>query len=48
MKYEKIRQQVLDAILEATQLGLIHGTSGNIAVRDFEERHRHHPQRTPL
>ena len=37
MKYEKIRQQVLDAILEATQLGLIHGTSGNIAVRDFEE-----------
>ena len=37
MKYEKIRQQVLDAILEATRLGLIHGTSGNIAVRDFEE-----------
>ncbi|NCB62359.1 MAG: class II aldolase/adducin family protein [Clostridia bacterium] len=37
MKYEVIRQQVLDAILEATSLGLIHGTSGNIAVRDFKE-----------
>ena len=37
MKYTEIRQQVLDAILEATKLGLIHGTSGNIAVRDFKE-----------
>jgi len=37
MKYENIRQQVLDAILEAVDLGLIHGTSGNIAVRDPEE-----------
>lgn len=37
MKYETIRKQVLDAILEATSLGLIHGTSGNIAVRDFND-----------
>lgn len=37
MKYEEIRRQVLNAILEATSLGLIHGTSGNIAVRDFKE-----------
>ncbi|WP_276929620.1 class II aldolase/adducin family protein [Herbinix luporum] len=37
MKYEKIRKQVLDAILEAVDLGLIKGTSGNIAVRDEEE-----------
>ena len=34
MKYENIRKQVLDAILEAVELGLIKGTSGNIAVRD--------------
>ena len=37
MKYEKIRKQVLDAILEDVDLGLIKGTSGNIAVRDEEE-----------
>ncbi len=37
MKYEKIRQQVLTAIIEATELGLINGTSGNIAVRDDVE-----------
>lgn len=37
MKYEKIRKQVLEAILEAVDLGLINGTSGNIAVRDDEE-----------
>lgn len=37
MKYEKIRKQVLEAILEAVDLGLIKGTSGNIAVRDEEE-----------
>ena len=37
MKYEKIRKQVLDAILEAVELGLIKGTSGNIAVRDETE-----------
>lgn len=37
MKYEKIRNQVLEAILEAVDLGLIKGTSGNIAVRDEEE-----------
>lgn len=34
MKYENIRQQVLDAILDAVDQGLIHGTSGNIALRD--------------
>ena len=33
MKYEQIRRQVLAAALEAARLGLIHGTSGNIAVR---------------
>lgn len=37
MKYEKIRKEVLEAILEAVDLGLIKGTSGNIAVRDEEE-----------
>lgn len=37
MKYEKIKKQVLEAILDATSLGLIHGTSGNIAVRDDED-----------
>ena len=34
MKYENIRRQVLDAILEAVEQGLIKGTSGNIAMRD--------------
>lgn len=37
MKYEEIRTQVLRAILDATKMGLIHGTSGNIAVRDFAD-----------
>ena len=37
MKYEEIRTQVLNAILDATKMGLIHGTSGNIAVRDFKD-----------
>jgi L-ribulose-5-phosphate 4-epimerase len=37
MKYEKIRTQVLEAILEAVDLGLIKGTSGNIAVQDENE-----------
>lgn len=37
MKYEKIRKQVLEAILDAVDQGLIHGTSGNIAMRDDEE-----------
>jgi len=37
MKYEKIRKQVLEAILEAVDSGLIKGTSGNIAVKDDEE-----------
>lgn len=37
MKYEKIRKQVLDAILEAVNQGLIKGTSGNIALRDDDD-----------
>jgi L-fuculose-phosphate aldolase len=37
MKYEKIRKQVLEAILEAVDLGLIKGTSGNVAVQDETE-----------
>ncbi len=37
MKYENIRKIVLDAILEAVDMGLIHGTSGNIALRDDNE-----------
>ena len=37
MKYEKIRKQVLEAILDAVDQGLIHGTSGNIALRDDED-----------
>ena len=37
MKYEKIRKQVLEAILDAVDMGLIKGTSGNIGVRDEEE-----------
>lgn len=37
MKYEKIRKQVLNAILEAVDQGLIKGTSGNIALRDDDE-----------
>ena len=38
MKYENIRTQVLNAILEAVDQGLIHGTSGNICMRDSKER----------
>ena len=34
MKYENIRKQTLEAILEAVDLGLIKGTSGNIAVQE--------------
>lgn len=34
MKYEKIRKQVLEAILDAVDQGLIKGTSGNICLRD--------------
>ena len=34
MKYENIRNQVLEAILQAVDQGLIHGTSGNIAMKD--------------
>jgi ribulose-5-phosphate 4-epimerase/fuculose-1-phosphate aldolase len=37
MKYEKIRKQVLEAILEAVDMGLVKGTSGNIAVQDEQE-----------
>ena len=36
MEHFEIRRQVLTAIKEAVDLGLIHGTSGNIAVRDPE------------
>ena len=38
MKYEKIRKTVLEAIFEAVDQGLIHGTSGNIAMRDPDEK----------
>ncbi len=38
MKYENIRKQVLEAILDAVDQGLIHGTSGNIAMRDPVDR----------
>lgn len=38
MKYEAIRQTVLDAILEAVEKGLINGTSGNIAMRDSKDK----------
>lgn len=34
MKYEKIRNIVLNAIEDAVEQGLVHGTSGNIALRD--------------
>lgn len=37
MKYEAIRKQVLNAILEAVEQGLIKGTSGNIALRDDKD-----------
>ena len=37
MKYETIRKQVLEAILDAVEQGLIKGTSGNIAMRDETE-----------
>jgi L-ribulose-5-phosphate 4-epimerase len=37
MQYEKIRKQVLEAILDAVDQGLIKGTSGNIALRDDED-----------
>ena len=38
MKYEAIRKTVLEAILEAVEKGLINGTSGNIAMRDSEDK----------
>ena len=37
MKYENIRNQVLEAILQAVDMGLIHGTSGNIAMKDAKD-----------
>ncbi len=37
MKYERIRKIVLEAIQEAVAEGLVHGTSGNIALRDDED-----------
>ena len=49
MKYEDIRRKVLTAIRQASAQGLIHGTSGNISVRDREAGGgRHHPQRAAL
>ena len=36
MKYERIRRQVLQAARETVSLGLIHGTSGNLSVREGE------------
>lgn len=36
-KYDKIRQEVLEAIQEAVEQGLIKGTSGNIALKDEED-----------
>lgn len=37
MNYQKIREQVLQAAQKSNALGLIHGTSGNISVRDTEK-----------
>ena len=37
MKYEKTKKTVLDAILDCVDMGLIHGTSGNIAMRDPDD-----------
>ena len=37
MKYENIRTQVLEATLQAVEMGLIHGTSGNIAMKDDKD-----------
>ena len=37
IKYKEIREQVLNAALRSNELGLIHGTSGNISVRDKED-----------
>ena len=55
MKYENIRKQVLEAILDAVDQGLIKGTSGNIALRDDEDdvvaspcRPRHSYQTTDM
>ena len=37
MKYQYIRENVLHASLESSRLGLIHGTSGNISMRDDKD-----------
>lgn len=37
IKYEDIRRQVLEAALRSNELGLIHGTSGNISIRDEKD-----------
>ncbi len=37
MKYNYIRENVLHASLESSRLGLIHGTSGNISMRDAKD-----------
>ena len=38
MQYKEIRETVLAAILEAVEKGLINGTSGNICMRDPENK----------
>ena len=37
MKYQKIREIVVEAAKKSNALGLIHGTSGNISMRDEED-----------
>ncbi|MFZ7133514.1 MAG: class II aldolase/adducin family protein [Eubacteriales bacterium] len=37
MKYKEIREKVLEASLTSNKLGLIHGTSGNISMRDAHD-----------
>lgn len=38
MQYESLRQTVLDAVFEAVNQGLVHGTSGNVAMRDDDSK----------
>lgn len=40
MKYQEIREKVLAAAQQANAMGLIHGTCGNISMRDAILRHR--------
>jgi len=37
MKYQDIREKVIEASLKSNALGLIHGTSGNISMRDSKD-----------